>query len=381
MKRSKAFPVQVVLLCCAVWMVESCARPKKPAAATAATGPQPVGRPAQPAELRGMWVSDTPKLDWDSATANMRRAGFNTMYVNLLTGGAAFYPASRVLPSVAAAGEHDPVARGIELARRRGLSVHAKQIVMFMFKTPPEFQRQMVAAGRVMRGPQGQPVLQAGFAWLCPSQAANRAMATAALAEALGRYAVDGVQFDYIRFSEQPSCYCGHCRQQFERSVGGRLAQWPATVVSGPYAERFAEWRRQLITDWVRDLAAQARRVRPGIAVSAAVFQDLDDARQRKMQDWKRWLELGLLDYVCTMTYTTDAAEFEARLRKQLAWAQNRAQVVAGIGSWKLQRMEQLWAQISASRRLGAPGFVLFSYDDAAARGFWPDLNASTARN
>jgi hypothetical protein len=42
--------------------------------------------------------------------------------------------------------------------------------------------------------------------------------------------------------------------------------------------------------------------------------------------------------------------------------------------------MSQLTAQILMTRQLGAPGFVLFSYDDAAVRNFLPELGPSTAK-
>jgi hypothetical protein len=42
--------------------------------------------------------------------------------------------------------------------------------------------------------------------------------------------------------------------------------------------------------------------------------------------------------------------------------------------------MSQLSAQIQMARQLGVPGFVLFSYDDAATRNFLPDLGISTAK-
>lgn len=318
-----------------------------------------------------MWVSETTRLDWDSATANLQRAGFNTMYVNLASSGAAFYPNSKSLPSIAT-GSTDEIARGITLARQRGLAVHAKLIVMFMFKSPPSFQRQLQKADRVMRGPDGKPVLQNASMWLCPSQPVNRTLMTAAITEMLTRYRVDGLQFDYIRFSEQPSCYCSHCRAEFERTTGIQVKRWPAAVMEGPYVVRFNEWRKRLITDWVRELSLVAGRIQPGIKLSAAVFADLDRAREEKAQDWKLWLESGLLDYVCTMTYKTDAREFETLVRKQLAWAARRNQIVVGIGSWKFDSKSQLHAQITAVRQLGAPGFVLFSYDDAAARDFLP---------
>jgi uncharacterized lipoprotein YddW (UPF0748 family) len=350
---TRSFTVALCILALGV----SCARPR----------PQPLIAPPPPAvrpvtELRGVWVSDTPRLDWDSASANLQRAGFNTMYVNFASAGAAFYPGN--------------IGRGLQLAHQRGLAVHAKLIVLFMFKTTPEFQRRLIATDRVMRGADGRPVLQSGFAWLCPSQPANRAMMADTVTEILQRYRVDGLQFDYIRYFEEPACFCANCRRDFERAVGRHFRRWPADVLEGPTVVRYNQWRQQLITDWVRELSSVARRMRPGMPISAAVFADLDRAREEKAQDWKLWLERGYVDYVCTMTYTTDAREFELQVRKQQVWAPRRNQVIVGIGSWKFDRMSQLQARIDTSRRLGAPGFVLFSYDDAAARDFLPNLVA-----
>lgn len=376
MRRSGRFLAHSMMLACAVLLADSCARPRpRPGRVTAVGAPAPAPKPGPVTELRGVWVSDTARLDWDSATANLQRAGFNTMYVNFASGGAAFYPASKWLPAAPGVST-DALSRGLQLARQRGLSVHAKFIVMFMFKTSPQFQQQMIQAERVMRSPDGRPALQAGFTWLCPSQRVNRDLVAGALTESLARFKVDGIQFDYIRFYEQPTCYCPHCRREFEKSRGGATKNWPRDVLEGELLGAFSDWRRQLITDWVRELSSLARRAQPGITVSAAVFPDLENARQQKMQDWKLWLERGYLDYACTMTYTTDLREFETLVRQQQAWANHRSQIVVGIGSWKFDHMGPLSARIAMTRRLGAPGFVLFSYDDAAARNFLPDLNA-----
>src|SRR5437867_6373219 len=91
---------------CVIALGASCARSRPRTVIT----PPPQPRPAV-TELRGVWVSDTPKLDWDKATADLARNGFNAMYVNLASGGAALYPGSKVVPSVGAPG--DAVGRGI----------------------------------------------------------------------------------------------------------------------------------------------------------------------------------------------------------------------------------------------------------------------------
>jgi uncharacterized lipoprotein YddW (UPF0748 family) len=335
--------------------------------------PAPKPAPTQVTELRGVWVSNTTRLDWADATRRLQKNGFNAMYVNLASGGAAFYPDSRVVPSLVG---QDDIARGISIARQRGIAVHAKLICFFMFKAPPEFQKRLIREGRVMRDDKGAPALQNTYAWLCPSQPANRALLNSLVTEMLTRYPVDGLHYDYIRFYEQPSCYCPHCRQTFESAAGLRVKRWPADVMGGANTDEFLAWKRNLITDAVRDLTATARRLRPGLPISAAVFQNLDQARIQKAQDWKLWLERNYVNYVATMTYTTNLADFEERVRNQQGWGP-RNRVAIGIGSYKCETMSTLWSQINIVRRQGAPGFVLFSWDDCDARDFLPNLNAS----
>jgi len=327
-------------------LLAGCAAPPPPPKPVPPPLPKPVlppvakpVPPVQPAEIRAVWVSDTTKLNWDQATRDLRTAGFNTMYVNLASAGAAFY----------APGDNDRIARGIELAHQRGLAVHAKLVTLFMFKSPPEFQKKMIAEGRVMRRPNGQPLTQNGYAWLCPTHPDNRQMLLNLVRDLVGRYPVDGVQFDYIRYCEESSCYCGRC----------------PTDNAG---------RERVIDALLADLVAAARQTRPGLAVSAAVFSDLNRAREEKAQNWRGWLQRGLVDYVCTMTYTTDARAFESLVRQQARWAGSNRRVVAGIGSWKMRRAGEMNAFIHLTRRLNVAGFALFSYDDLAARDVWPRL-------
>jgi len=322
--------------------------------------PPPPPPPVRIKEVRAVWVSETAKLDWNQATAALQKAGFNTMYVNLLTGGAAFYPRSAVLPSLVAG---DEVGSGIQMARSRGIAVHGKVIATFMFRTPAEFQQRLVRENRVMRGPDGKPILQAGHTWLCPSQPVNRDLIVAAVREMLGRYPVDGVQLDYIRFCEQPSCYCAHCRQAHEKATGRKALEGPGFVL----------WKQQVINDWMRAIAEAARKARPGIVISAAVFPDLERAKEEKAQDWQHWLRAGYVDQLCPMIYSGDPQEFARRLAQWPAWVP-RGRSVIGVASWKCEQLPDLWRQITAVRGSGLAGFALFSYDDCAARGFLPNL-------
>jgi uncharacterized lipoprotein YddW (UPF0748 family) len=325
--------------------------------------PRPPTRPVT--ELRGIWVSDTTRLDWNAATRQLQQHGFNAMFVNLAAPGRRFFPP---------AGAVDPIERGIRLAHERGIAVHAKVIVMFAFKADAEFQQKFVGANRVMRGADGKPILQSGFIWICPSNERNlKELMAGYVREIISRYPVDGVQFDYIRFNENPSCFCSHCRQQFEQRVSAKIKRWPADVMTGAYADRFQQWRVDVINTWMQELSQTVRRVRPQMVISAAVFPDLGRAREEKGQDWKTWLDRGDVDYICPMNYVTDPADFAGRLQETQA-AARPGKVVCGIGSWKFKDKTALTRQINTTRRLGASGFILFSWDDAAARKFLPNL-------
>lgn len=343
-----------IVMVCLLALGISCARPK-PVVKPASPPPVPRPQPKPVAETRAVWVSDTAKLDWATATRELQRAGFNTMYVNLASAGAALYPGSKVLPSVVSDGP-DSIARGIDLAHRAGIAVHAKQIVMFSFKSPPDFQHKLLHSDRVMRGADGKPIVQSGCYWVCPSNPANREQALAAVGEMLSRYPVDGLQFDYIRFNEEPSCYCPRCRHEAAKFAGS-----------------FNDWRQNLITEWTRDLSAKARLSRPGLKISAAVFPGLERAREEKAQNWKLWIDRGYLDTICPMNYTPDPRDFEQRCRAVLSLVP-RERVVMGIGSWKFDRLEGVIGQIETVRRLGVGGIALFSYDDATARQGLPNL-------
>ena len=100
------------------------------------SSPAPTPRVARLANCAACGSAIRPNLTGTARRKTSSGAGFNTIFANLASGGAAFYPNSHALPSVVR-DITDPVARGIDLAHERGLAVDAKQIVTFMYKAPP----------------------------------------------------------------------------------------------------------------------------------------------------------------------------------------------------------------------------------------------------
>src|SRR4029077_20228629 len=99
----------------------------------------------------------------------------------------------------------------------------------------------------------------------------------------------------------------------------------------------------------------------PATTISAAVVPDLAEASARRFQEWGGWLQQNLIDVVCPMAYTTDAATFVSQVAAARAIA-GRHPLWAGIGAYRLSQ-GQIVQNVQAARRLGVGGVILFSYD------------------
>jgi len=133
----------------------------------------------------------------------------------------------------------------------------------------------------------------------------------------------------------------------------------------GPNELAWLDFRRENINDVVRAVAEQARKVRPGVEISAAVFRNWPVDRDGVGQDWKLWCDEGWLDFVCPMDYTESNATFRNQVRAQVSFA-GKVPVYPGIGlsCWgDPQDIVKLVEQIEITRKFNTGGFTIFNYD------------------
>src|SRR5688572_2160493 len=186
------------------------------------------------------------------------------------------------------------------------------------------------------------------------------------------RYAVDGVHFDYARYPNDSFDYSRTAVREFRRWIEPQLsaaerrtggAHPGKTVLAFPDALP-SEWRRfrqARLTTLMSRLRDAVKSERPAATVSVAAAADLQEARERKLQDWPIWLERGIVDALCPMAYTQEPGKFGEQIAAAVAAAGSRP-VWAGIGAYQLTPAQTV-AHIDRARRLGAEGVVLFSYD------------------
>jgi len=316
-------------------------------------------------EFRAAWIHDAYGVPggwgWERSIRELKEHGFNAIIANMLWAGLAHYP-SEILPvSPQVAKRGDQIADALRWCKQYGIELHVWKVNYNLLTAPPEFVEQMRKEGRLQRHPDGAEVL-----WLCPSDPRNFELERDSMLEVVRKYDVAGIHFDYIRYPDDETCYCDGCRQRFEEAIGAKITEWPAEVMRDPLKPKWDQWRRDQITRLVRAVSSEARKIRPGIMISAAVF-DYPDSLDWVNQDWKVWMDEGLLDFVCPMDYTASADELEGMVARQVELVAGKIPLYPGIGEFIIPDTRILLGQMERARRLGADGFTLFCYEHAAA--------------
>jgi uncharacterized lipoprotein YddW (UPF0748 family) len=144
-------------------------------------------------------------------------------------------------------------------------------------------------------------------------------------------------------------------------------AQYGRMGQPDPNDPQWGQFRRDQVTDLLRTIREAALGARPGIKVSAALVPwgngPANDnewmrgaAYSYVFQDWRSWLEQGLIDQGYPMNYMRESSPAQAGwLDRWLAWQRSRSygrQVIAGLGIYLNQPADSL-RQV---RRALAPG-------------------------
>jgi uncharacterized lipoprotein YddW (UPF0748 family) len=195
--------------------------------------------------------------------------------------------------------------------------------------------------------------------------------------DVLTRYDVDGINFDYIRYSDSGSSTNNQPWGYHPVAVARFKAQTGATTTPAPTDAAWLQWRRDQVTALVRKVYLNAWATKPNVCVSAALIcydpaptlspsSWLTSAPySRVLQDWRGWLEEGILDLGCPMNYKTSNTSFTDWTSFIRERQYNRASAI-GMG-WYLNPVSNTITQIGIARGtstggLKAVGVLGYSY-------------------
>ncbi len=376
------------------------------------TGP-PATTPAplpEVREVRALWVVRTTLTTPDKIrkmVSDAANAGFNTLIVQIRGRGDAYYQ-SRWEPRASTLNAQpttfDPLALVISEAQRRRLRVHGwinTHLIADMDSLPAAPQHIYQAhpewlavprevASDLYNMPPADPRYRARIVewtkrnrqqveglFTSPANPAVSEHLASVWLDVLEKYQLDGLHFDFIRYSSADFDYSRTAMERFREWLEPHLTpeasrtlieatRVNALAATELFPEKFADFQRAQITNLVERISIAVRKRKPQTTISAAVFANGTDAYDNRFQDWPRWLASGYIDVVCPMAYTPDTNTFRQQIETATNAAHsNGAKIWAGIGAYR-QPVSGTVEKIQTARTLGTDGISLFSYDFAA---------------
>jgi len=328
-----------------------------------------ISYPSVTHELRGVWACNDVPPNWETAMRTLREANLNAVFPYMCTAGVAWYP-SKHLPRESG---RDYLQMATEAGQRWGVPVHARMLNLYAMCIPASQRSKYQKEGRLMVSSSGKTTN-----WLCAVNPANRKLQVDLAVEMATQYPVAGIHLDYMRYPGESYCFCPHCKKDFARYVGRAVPNMAVAVKSGETRKQFLSWRREVLTGLVREIRLALRQARPDMPLSAATFLNWEDHRDGFAQDWKVWVDRGLVDFVCPMSYTPDNTRFSSYVSRQKGWVNGAVPLCPGIGvnadNMTFGGPQNLLEQITITRNMDTQGWVVFNYDARFVSQYLPFL-------
>lgn len=301
-------------------------------------------------EIRAVWLTTIQSLDWPKAKADceqgrraqqaelrdmldrLQRDGINTVYLQTRTRGAVIYPSDIEPWDVCLTGRHgghpgyDPLAYAIEECHKRGMECHAWVVTIPAFKA---IDAKSLGRKSLLHTHPNLLYRHNGTYYLDPALPGTDDYLAAICREIAGRYDIDGIHFDYIRYPEKTP----RNREQ---------------------------WRRDNITRIVRRLYGEIKREKPWIRVSCSPVGKYRDVSRYSARGWNAynavyqdavlWMKEGIMDMLSPMMYFKGnhffpfAADWKERCPDKV--------VAPGLGIYFLDPAEKDWDLAEVTREL-----------------------------
>ncbi len=312
-------------------------------------------------EVRALWVTR-----WEYKTARDVETiadwavlnGFNLLLFQVRGNGTVYFDSEvePTDPSLGSPPRWDPLRTAVQAAHARGLKIQAWVNVFPGWRgtRPPDNPGQLynLHPEWFLLSLDGKREFLGGdYAYLTPTLPSVQQYLTRLFQEIWRKYDVDGLHLDYFRYPGPGYGYDPVSLAIFRGLTGATpdslLRAWDA-------------FRRDAVTQLLRNLHAALKRDRRELSITAAVIGDYELGRSVFLQDSHQWMADGLVDAIFPMTYTSDTTRFAREVREHLLDA-HRCAVIPGIMARSGYPVAQ---EIALSRKLGTLGFCVFSFGE-----------------
>ncbi len=339
-----------------------------------AASPQP--------ELRGVWLTNvdsavlSSKANLQSAINRLHRLNFNTIYPTVWHEGYTLYPSAVAAKSFDQAIRPEPefrnrdlLAEAVTMAHQKGMKVipwfefglMSEEKAALTTKYPQWLTTRKDGSSVFVSGDRGQH----RFVWLNPLRPEVQTLIVDLIVEIISKYDVDGIQLDDHFGMPAEVGYDDFTLGLYQQDHDGKL---PSEILDNA---EWTRWRAQQITDLMVKVSQAVKAVKPKAIISLSP-NPKDFSYTHYLQDWHRWVKMGLIDELVIQVYRSDLSSFQKELMSsELAEIRQTVPVSIGIlAGLRTQNVDikQIEAQVKVTRKLGFHGFSFFFYETLGNR-------------
>lgn len=334
--------------------------------------------PTEKPEFRGMWISAwqagllTPE-QIDESIRMAKIANLNALIVQVRKAGDAYYKSDYEPVAENIEPDFDALEYIIEKAHAAGLEVHAwlNTYKIWQGRVDPISPDHLFNSRKewLNKGIAGDYSKSGQYA-LDPGIPEVQEHVYKVYMDVVRKYDIDGIHFDYVRYWDNVYGYSDLAVARFNKETG-------RSGIPEPTNPAWMQWRRDRVTDLVRQIYEGVQKTKPHVKVTAAVvcsqkctpeFKD-SHPYNRLLQDWERWLKEGIIDAVIPMNYKSERNPEDAQLFRE--WIDQMVRLRHGRHAYNgmyTRDMDGFVAQIKATRERGADGVVGFAFNRSMRR-------------
>lgn len=324
----------------------------------------------------------------NSALVYAYQSGYNIVFIQVRGRGYAFYNSDIVPKHPKIATEFDPLDYAVTLGQALGIEVHAwmNSYILWSSKTPPEnpehlYHTQKGWTEANIHGKMDSQIKlfepqspQWEGVYLSPTHPEVNPYLLSVYSEIINSYNIDGIHLDYIRFQDEVYGYNKSGMAVFENTYDIN----PRDIVRGIISPRFGwsqefvdsmyvawdKFRRDAVTELVRNIFQEIHKSGHNIKLSAAVKPNIIDAKYRWYQEWDKWVQEGIIDFVVPMNYFKEIRDFNnsVQIMKSNLVQEELEMVVIGVSTFN-QDAQSAADKILLARLNGFKGVSIFSWD------------------